>query len=206
VAWASPIVGDVDGALRGASVSLEQLRGQAEPFWTAAAVATAGSLETAVGRYDDALRHVREARDLAERFDSAWLTGWSQVQLGTLAVMRVRFDEARALLDEGLSLSLAAHSTPLVTLCLSAFARLAFAEGNPERAALLAGAADGLRQRAGVRAWPMLRQPEAELLAQVRQALGSDRFDQVFAAGSRLSQQEAVTAVRDPHSAGAQTF
>jgi len=90
--------------------------------------------------------------------------------------------------DEGLSVSLAAHSIPLVTLCLSAFARLACADRNPERAAMLAGAAEGLRQRAGVRAWAMMRRSEAELVVQVRQALGMDRFDQVFTSGSRLIQ------------------
>jgi hypothetical protein len=63
MAWISP-VGDFDGALRAASVSLEQLRGQDEPFWTALAVVTLGSVETAMGRYDDALYHLREARDL----------------------------------------------------------------------------------------------------------------------------------------------
>jgi hypothetical protein len=38
---------------------------------------------------------------------------------------------------------------------------------------------------------------EAQLTAQIRQALGDDPFGQVFAAGSRLSQQEAVAAIRD---------
>ena len=47
---------------------------------------------------------------------------------------------------------------------------------------------------AGLQAWPLLRREEAELVAQVRQALGPDRFDQVFAAGARLTQQEAVGA------------
>jgi len=84
-----------------------------------------------------------------------------------------------------------------VTLCLAAFAQLAFAEGDPERAALLAGAAEGLRGRAGLHTWPMLRQREAQLAAQIRKPLGDDRFGQVFAAGSRLSQQEAVAAIRD---------
>jgi hypothetical protein len=84
-----------------------------------------------------------------------------------------------------------------VTLCLAAFARLAFVEGDPQQAALLTGAADGLRQRVGLRAWPLLRPEETELVAQVRQALGADRFDELYAAGSRLSQQEAVAAVRD---------
>jgi hypothetical protein len=43
---------------------------------------------------------------------------------------------------------------------------------------------------------------EAALLAQVRQALGADRFDQAFAAGSRLTQRQAVAAVRDRRGAG----
>ena len=74
-----------------------------------------------------------------------WLTAGSRVQLGILAVLRGRLDEARALLDEALDLSLAARSTPFVTLCLSGYAQLALAEGDPDRAALLEGAAEGLR-------------------------------------------------------------
>jgi ATP/maltotriose-dependent transcriptional regulator MalT len=156
-----------------------------------------------VGRHDDAQRHLREARDLGEWFDYAWLAAWSRVLLGTLAVVRGRLEEARALLDEGLELSLAAHSTRNVTLCLTAFAQLAFVEGDGERAALLAGAAEGLRRRVGLRALMLLRQGEAALVDQVRQGLGADRFDQVFAAGARLTQQEAVAAVRDRRGAGA---
>jgi ATP/maltotriose-dependent transcriptional regulator MalT len=155
-----------------------------------------------IGRYDEALTHLTEMRDLAERLDNPWLAAVSRVYLGTLAVAQGRPQEARAPMDEGLQLSLAAHSTRSVTLCLSAFARLAFVEGDPERAALLAGAAEGLRRRAGLRAWPLLRRGEAELIAQVRQTLEPDRFDQVFAAGSRLSQQQAVADVRDRRDAG----
>jgi hypothetical protein len=71
------------------------------------------------------------------------------VQLGLLALVRGRPEEARALLDEGLELSLATHSTRNVTLCLTAFAQLAFVQGEGERAALLAGR---LRAFAGVSA------------------------------------------------------
>jgi hypothetical protein len=85
-------------------------------------------------------------------------------------------------------------STRGVTLCLAAFARWALVTGDPERAALVAGATEGLRRRAGLRPWPVLRQAETELVAQVRQALGSGRFDQIFAAGARLTQREAAAA------------
>jgi len=67
MAWNLPIADDFDGALREAAVALEELRGQDEPVFTGMAAFTAGSLEMALGRYDDALRHLREVRDLAER-------------------------------------------------------------------------------------------------------------------------------------------
>ena len=154
MAWTLTIVDDLDSSLREALASLEQLRDQDEPYWTAAALLVAGLLETSLGRHDDAMGHVREGRDLMEELDIAWLDAWSRVQLGTLAGIGGRLEDARALLDEGLELSLATHSTRTVTLCLVAFARLALAAGDAERPALLLGAADGLRRRAGLRAWP----------------------------------------------------
>jgi predicted ATPase len=194
------IVGDLDGALQGELASLEELRGQDEPYWTTVAILSVGLWETAMGRHEAALGHLREARALAGRFDHPGLSAWSQVQLGILALARGRPEEARALLDEGLELSLATHSTRNVTLCLTAFAQLAFVQGEGERAALLAGAAEGLRQRVGLRAWQLQQQGEAQMVAQIRQALGADRFDQNFAAGIRLNRQQAVAAIHDPRS------
>jgi len=167
MAGISAVAGDLDGALRTELASLEELRGQDEPYWTTVAILTCGLVETAMGRHDAALGHLREARALAGRFDHAGLSAWSQVQLGILALARGRPEEARALLDEGLKLSLATHSTRSVTLCLTAFAQLAFVQGEGERAALLAGAAEGLRQRVGLRAWPLQRQGEAQMVAQI---------------------------------------
>jgi hypothetical protein len=84
-----------------------------------------------------------------------------------------------------------------VTLCLAGYAQLAFADGDPDRAALLEGAAEGLRRRVGLPAWPNLRRVEADLVTRVRHRLGDSRFDQAFSAGSGLTQQEAVAIVRD---------
>jgi hypothetical protein len=67
VAWTSPIVGDFDGALERAADALELLRPHDEPFWTAMAFTTAGTIELSVRRYDQALPHLTAARDLAER-------------------------------------------------------------------------------------------------------------------------------------------
>ena len=197
IAWTTPITGDLDSALRQALESLTTLRAQGETYWTATAALSVGYLQTTVGHLDDALRHAEEARDLAGRFGYNWLAAWSRVVLGTVDTMRGRLDQARELLDEALDLSLANYITRNVTLCLVAYAQLALAAGDPERATLLAGAVEGLRRRAGLGAWPMLRQPEAALLDQVRQALSTDRFEQTYEAGARLSQREAVAAARE---------
>ncbi|HEV8164381.1 MAG TPA: hypothetical protein VGR74_08035 [Actinomycetota bacterium] len=148
-----------------------------------------------MGRYDDALRHLDEGRDLAERFDNAGLVAWSGVQLGSLAVARGRLQDARVALQEALRSSLATHSTRSVTLCLAALAQLALVEGDAERAALLAGAAEGLRQRVGLRAWPLQRQGEAEMVARIREVLAADRFEQLFVTGAGLNRRQAVAAV-----------
>jgi predicted ATPase len=156
MAWMLPVADDFDGALREASLCREQLRDQDEPVWTAMAIATLGELEIAVGRQDEALRHLNEVRQRNEQFENAWL-GFSWSQLGTIAIMQGRLDDARTLLDDGLTMSLDAESTVGVTISLAAFARLALVEGTPDRAAVTFGAAEGLRRRVGLRAWPMLR-------------------------------------------------
>jgi hypothetical protein len=203
--WASMTAGDPDGAIQHESVSLEELRGQDEPYWTVTAVLSVGSLQAAIGHDDDAVRHLSQAREMADRFSYHWLATWSRVQLGTLDALRGRLDRAGNLLDEALDLSLATRNTSFVALCLAAHARLAFGEGDLEQTALLEGAADGMRRRAGLRAWPMLRPTETELRTKLRQALGADHLDQVLSAGSRLTQQQAVAAIRDRHGTRAQT-
>jgi tetratricopeptide (TPR) repeat protein len=196
MAWSTPIAGDLEQALHEASACLDKLRGQDEPFFRSVAEFTASTIETALGHYDQALRHLSESRVLADESGIRWLVAGTRVQLGILHVLQGKSDEARPVLAEALDLSLAARSTPWTALSLAGHARLALATGDARRAARLAGAAQGLRRRFGLQAWPMLRRSEAELVAQVRRALGGEQFDQAFAEGSALSQQEAVAAAR----------
>jgi predicted ATPase len=204
IAWSSTIDGDFDEALREAAESLDQLRHQDEPLFTVIAAFTVGSMETDAGRYQDARRHLREASDLAGAVGIPWFIAGSRVRLGVLDVLGGRLDQARTALDEALELSLATHSTAFVTLSLVGQARLALAEGNPQQAALLEGAAAGLRRRAGLQAWPMLRKGESELASQVSRALGVRRFNQAFADGAELNQRDVAAVLEDRHALDAQ--
>ena len=89
-----------------------------------------------------------------------------------------------------------ALSTQTVTFSLVAYAQLALAEGDGRRAAKSLGAADGLRRRAGLRAWPSMRRMEGELDARVAQEIDPGVFEDAFAAGSVLDQGDAVALVR----------
>jgi hypothetical protein len=108
-----------------------------------------------------------------------------------------RLDEARALLRESVEAREGGQlSTQTLTFSLIARGQLALAEEDFRQAALALGAADGLRQRAGLRAWPSMRRSEAELRARATARLGQEVMVQVLADGSRLERTVAIALVR----------
>ena len=202
LAWTSPIAGDYEGALRRALDSLELFRGHDAPYWTFLAGFTVGGLEIATGRYDEGQRHLAEARRLADQSGYDWAAASSRALQATLAVADGRLDEGKSLLDEALELSVATRSMRNLSLILAAFSELALVRGDAERAALLLGAAEGCRRWSGQRSWPMLRRGEEEAVSRVREALGTERFEEVYAAGIALNMQEAVAIASGTESPG----
>jgi predicted ATPase len=194
--WILPIVDDFDGALQAASTALDGFRQQNEPFMAWAAL-TVGLLEMTLGRYDAAREYLTEADELGGQFGNKWLESAARTQLVSLAVRGGDLDEARAQLLKSVNASEDTEPTiQTVTFSLVAYAQLALAEGDFRRAVMALGAADGLRQRAGLRAWPSMRRGEAELLTRVAQEIDPEVFKDAFAAGSELNQREAVALVR----------
>jgi predicted ATPase len=195
VSWILPIVDDFDGALQAASTALDGFRKQNEPFMAFAAL-TVGMLEMRLGRDDAARASLTEVNELGGQFGNNWLESAARTQLAALAVRAGHLDEARELLVDSVDASGdTQHSTITVTFSLVAFAQLALAEGDARRAAMALGAADGLRQRAGLRAWPLARRGEAELVTRVAPEIDPEVFNDAFAAGSEFSQREAVALV-----------
>jgi len=195
--WIRPIVDDLDGALVAAQAALDGFHQQNEPFMAWAAL-TVGLLELRLSRFEAARAHLVETSELGGRFGNRWLASVARTQLSSLAVRTGHLDEARALLVESVVTSDdTAISTQTMTFCLISFAELALVGGDPRQAALALGAADGLRQRAGLQAWPSTRQGEAELTARVEGNLGTQDFQKVFAVGSQFSILDAVALVRE---------
>jgi hypothetical protein len=150
-----------------------------------------------LGRADAARTHLTEASELGGQLGNHWLVSSARTQLASLAVRDGRLEEARALLVGSVDASGDTKlSTQTVTFSLIALARLASAQGDARRAAMALGAADGLRKRAGLKAWPSTRPGEAELIERVAQEIDAEVFDQAFAAGSELNRREAIALVR----------
>ena len=195
ISWTVPLRGDFDGALQAASKALDGFRQQNVPFKGWAAL-TVGMLEAALGRDDAARAHLTEANELGSRFGNHWLESSARALLASLAVRAGRLEEARALLVDSVHASEDAKlSTQTVTFSLVAFAQLALAQGDARRAAMALGAADGLRKRVGLRAWPSMRRGEGELADRVAHKLDLEAFEHAFAAGSALNRREAVALV-----------
>ncbi|MGY1667443.1 DUF4062 domain-containing protein [Geodermatophilus sp. SYSU D00696] len=196
MSWILPLVDDYDGALEKASAALDGFRRQNEPF-TAFAALTVGVMEMRLGRPAAARAHLMEVDQLGGQFDNTWLTSTARAELAALSVRAGRFDEARALLAGSVDTSDNTEvSTLSLTLSLVASAHLALALGDARRAATALGAVDGLRRRAGLRAWPSARPGESELAIRVGQEIDVEDFQDAFAAGAELTHREGVAFVR----------
>jgi hypothetical protein len=160
LAWIATRLDNLHSARREASQSVELLRRQAEPFWTAVGATSLGAIEIDLRERETVLRQVVEGRDASEQLRVGWLIVG---QFAAFAVVEGRLEDARALLDEGLGLGLERVNTQGLSVLLTAIARLALAEGNPRESAIALGAADGLRRRARLHPYPILRRVESKL-------------------------------------------
>jgi predicted ATPase len=195
IGWTVAITGDLEQALTDASASLTELRQLDEPVWTAKAAGYVGSVELDLGRHTDAEAHLVEARERSDEIGDRALSTSTRATLSRVELQRGNLVQARADIDQALTLSTASRSTRYVSISLAAAARLAFADGDPERAVLIAAGAQGLRRRAGFRAWAAMRGPDSTLLEQARNTVG-DKFDRLYQMGSQLTQPELVVQVR----------
>jgi predicted ATPase len=197
LAWIRPIEGDLGGAIEAGNRSLEGFRGLTEPFMTGSALMTVAMLEVSNGRADVARPYLVEVQEIGKQFNNSWLAAGAHVQFAVLATQSGRFDEAHARLRDALATADEGEvmNTHTITFTLVAYAQLALAEGNAVHATLALGAAEGIRQRSGIRAWPSLREGEALLLDWARRDSGEE-FETAFRRGSSFTRRNAIDLVR----------
>ena len=150
IVWIRPIADDLDGAVQAGQRAVDGFRKLDEPFMTGSAVITVGMLEMSRGDVKAALPYLHEVRELGGQFRNSWLSSGAQVQFAMLATDDGRYDEAHELLREALAVTDDSElSTHTVSFCLVCYAELVRAEGDPAKAGVALGAAEGVRKRVG---------------------------------------------------------
>jgi predicted ATPase/DNA-binding CsgD family transcriptional regulator len=131
--------------------------------------------------------------------------GWGLLGCLTYLAMTLvtegEFHRARLLLEESIELSRGEPDPLNACRYLGGFARLAAAQGQPERAVRLAGAAFALQSSASLVMPDSLNRYVQTWLSQARAALGS-RASEVWASGQRLSVEEATAYASSPDEPG----
>jgi tetratricopeptide (TPR) repeat protein len=134
-----------------------------------------------------------------EHGDTA-LIGATRLEEGLLALATGDAAGAIVALRESLDSLVPLGKRPLLARCLDGLAQVA---SDPERAARLLGAADGLRVAAGVVAAPIDQAPIEGVAGAARAKIGADRYDAAWTAGRRapeqvLAEARAVAAAPPP--------
>jgi non-specific serine/threonine protein kinase len=156
-----------------------------------------GEAAHALGDFAGARVLYEQARQLARAVGNPKLLPWPPHDLGCLALDRGDYPAARSLFAESLTIW-REHADAIGTVySLIAFAGLAAAEGRPERAMRLAGAATGLADAFGIRLAPTYRRGFERRLTAARQGLSAEAAATAWARGRALTLDQAVAGALD---------
>src|SRR6266702_4465322 len=191
---------DYDTLVRCATESLELARASGDDFPVPTALRVISQAAARAGRAGDAVAYIEEAVAAAEAAGNDWEAGLTQATkaeiarcqagIGWIAVTSGDYDQAADSLAEALRLNQVGGQRLGIARGLEAFAALAAARQQPERAARLAGAACQLRESLGHGAGigPRIE----EVLEFARGRLGASAAAALFAEARETVAEDAV--------------
>lgn len=150
-----------------------------------------------------ALSLCREVREICEERGERWTKAYALYVLAYAALDAGAVDEARQLLTECVAINHAFHDLVGLVLALELLALVAVAEGDPEEAAVLQGAAEPMWGGVGLQLFGSGYFNAPRLMCQERagELLGAERYAAYAAEGRGLSREAVVVrAQRGPGS------
>jgi predicted ATPase/class 3 adenylate cyclase len=164
----------------------------------ATALANLGLMEIYAGNLERAMEVLHEALTLDRKLGDRWAMAIDQHCLAAASLRAGRPREARDLLSATLDDVVGSGDIELLADALELAAGVAAHLGDGLRAARLAGAAEDIREKAGM----PITEPDAALLerflAPMRATIPREVWDAELAAGRALTQQQAITLVVQP--------
>jgi non-specific serine/threonine protein kinase len=151
-----------------------------------------GRIRLTQGDYERAKAIFEESLTLSRELGDKWNAAWSLRHLGVVAQRQGDYGRAVVLHKESLILFRELEDKRNIPGCLENLAEAAGAEGQPERAGRLLGAAEALREATGVPMEPSNRADYDRSMAAVRAQLGEEAFKTAWAEGRKMAMEEAV--------------
>jgi predicted ATPase len=190
------------GDLRAARSFFEQSVATAREIDSDARLSTAlsnlGILEIDAGNVERAAEVLQEALALDQKTGQTWGAAIVQNSLAAAHLLAGRPEQANRLLLSILDDIVGSGDQDLIASALELAAGIAAHLGDGQRAARLAGVADGIRDSTGI---PITESDAALLvrfLAPARAATAPSVWDSELAAGRALTQDEAITLISQP--------
>jgi non-specific serine/threonine protein kinase len=180
--------GAIDRELAGATEALAALRRSGEPAWAAYPAYFVGYATYQVGALDRAEALLEAALAEGRALDQSMLVGMIVSDLGGIARRRGDYGRAAQLIRERLAL---AWDGWALRWCLEDLGVIAAECGEAERAAHLLGAAEAYREALGVPLPTVVSTHHQAPIAAAKAILGEEAFAAAWAAGRRLTIDEA---------------
>jgi len=156
-----------------------------------------GNVAHGLEEYETAQTSHEESLDLRRELGDRQGAAWSLLCLGNLAQSRREYATARARIGESLRLFRDLRDRKGVAECLVGLAAVMRARAKGQKAVLLWGAADALRERIGAPLPPKEREKHDRQTGQARAELGEDAFAAAWEEGSALTWEQAVSVALD---------
>jgi hypothetical protein len=176
-----------------------------DPWIEAWALATAGRAALGQGALQEATAAINTALSMArQQGQPTAITAVLLDALGELATASEQPHQAWDWLISSLDVRYEGGELLLIAQTLDRLAALAASGTQRERALLLAGAADALYKKFGARRTPAEQQNVERWLVPLRNALGEQATDDLWAQGQALGLEEAITLARSGDKKAAQ--
>jgi predicted ATPase len=188
-------LGTNDGETR--SRRAVELAAQLDNTWTSAfATLGYGSVLVALDRAAEARPLLVASVEHARAIGTEVLLSFSLVYLGRAHLALGELEDARAVLREALERATHMESRDPMARTVEALADFSLSVDDPERAALLFGAAEAVRRSTGAPLWEPDQPAHDRIEQALRARLGAERYGTAYAAGASLSFEETFSAAQ----------
>ncbi|HJQ74150.1 MAG TPA: BTAD domain-containing putative transcriptional regulator, partial [Gaiellaceae bacterium] len=171
---AAGVSGDLPRARGLLEESVGRYRGLDEPRRLAIALSNLGDVAGQEGRFEEAIAVTTEALDILRELADRGRQAISLYNLGYYSLQLGEVEPARDWLEQAVAVTFELGYKEVMAYALASFARICLGDGDPARAAHLAGIADRLQEDAGVLIQPVERALFEEAKAAAEQALGEE--------------------------------